>query len=366
MSSASANAQAPKSAPPPVLTFDSTSFERRDRGDAWREHIRYYLDARAADDDRDDFRVVSRSWQLGDCIFGNVASEPMLWRVAGAQLANAGPLLGVRLTRRGRWRGLVDGSYFEFGPDTIGIVDQTVERVGIETDVEHLSLFVPQAAVGYLSGRHPSHISLETTSPVGRVLRERLDSLARVSLEVGGPAAWEVRDGLVALLAPLIGPPADRDGSVRAWRRARLAAIKRHIDARIEDPGLSADDLQRTFGLSRASLFRLFADEGGVRAYVQGRRVERALEPLTRLAPRRGAVRETAAALGLHDASHFNRLFRRRFGVNPSDVLGVFAPAKPAADAPAPAPHPYEHVLSALDGASRLRLPSNDASPPAP
>ena len=41
------------------------------------------------------------------------------------------------------------------------------------------------------------------------------------------------------------------------------------------------------------------------------------------VAPGRGRVREISERLGFADAGHFTRAFRQRFGVAPSDHLGI-------------------------------------------
>ena len=103
-------------------------------------------------------------------------------------------------------------------------------------------------------------------------------------------------------------------------RHLLLAAIKQHIDANIETGSFTADDLGRRFGLSRASLYRLFEADGGLARYVQDRRLNRALRLLITPGARSKRLIELAVDLQFSGDSTFVRAFRRQFGVTPGEV----------------------------------------------
>jgi len=101
--------------------------------------------------------------------------------------------------------------------------------------------------------------------------------------------------------------------------RHLLAAIKRQIESRLDDPGLSVPALAAAIGASRASLYRAFKDEKhGINAYITMARLERVRDLLAGGDGR--AIGNVAFACGFDDVRSFNRLFRRQFGCTPSEM----------------------------------------------
>jgi AraC-like DNA-binding protein len=123
----------------------------------------------------------------------------------------------------------------------------------------------------------------------------------------------------------------DQDG-VDAMAQAGRLRVKDHINRVLADPDLSAERLCRTFGLSRATLYRMFAKEGGVQRYIDARRLDRCFAELHNAPASYGRIRRVAEKWGFHGAANFNRRFKSRFGIRPTDCLAV-ADAAPG-DAP--------------------------------
>jgi AraC-like DNA-binding protein len=78
--------------------------------------------------------------------------------------------------------------------------------------------------------------------------------------------------------------------------------------------------LARRFHMSRSQLYRLFADEEGVAAYIRSRRLHRCFQVITDPAHFRRAIGEIALGHGFNSEAHFSRLFRLTFGVTPSEA----------------------------------------------
>ena len=87
------------------------------------------------------------------------------------------------------------------------------------------------------------------------------------------------------------------------------------------DPDFDLDNVAATLGLSQRYLQRLLEETGkSFTEHLAERRLQRAHAMLTD--PRFAHLRiiDIALAAGFGDVSHFNRLFRRRFGDSPSGV----------------------------------------------
>jgi AraC-like DNA-binding protein len=100
---------------------------------------------------------------------------------------------------------------------------------------------------------------------------------------------------------------------------ARLAAIVEHIGKHFADPALSVAGVARHHDISPRYLQELLEQSGAsFVARVNELRLKRTFGLLTRLPNR--SVAEVAAQAGFSNVSHFNRLFRQRFGDSPSRV----------------------------------------------
>lgn len=100
---------------------------------------------------------------------------------------------------------------------------------------------------------------------------------------------------------------------------ARLIAIQEAIARRYRDPGLSMASIAASIGLSERAAYMVL-EENGLRYshLVQSARLNRAYEQLR--SGYAGRLLELALDVGFSDLSHFNRLFRARFGMTPSEA----------------------------------------------
>ncbi len=122
-------------------------------------------------------------------------------------------------------------------------------------------------------------------------------------------------EGIVALTtacarARLAGDEADR---VKSRRKATLD----YIDANLGNPQLGPDEIADAAALSRASLYRLMAAEGGIRAVLLTRRLDEALRLMLEDNKNERALKEIAKHCGFGGTSQFTRAFRARYGAAP-------------------------------------------------
>ena len=125
------------------------------------------------------------------------------------------------------------------------------------------------------------------------------------------------------LLALAIGPSRDAAALAegRGVRASRLAAIKADILDNLTRTDLSASGIAARHSVSRRYLYMLFEAEGlTFSEFVVEQRLARARGMLTdpRFAHR--SINAIALDVGFGDLSYFNRTFRRRYGMTPSDV----------------------------------------------
>jgi AraC-like DNA-binding protein len=128
-------------------------------------------------------------------------------------------------------------------------------------------------------------------------------------------------EGIVALTtacarARLAGDEADH---VKSKRTAALD----YIDAHLGNAQLGPDEIAKVARVSRASLYRLLATEGGIRAVLLKRRLDEALRLL--LADNRDerSLTEVSRRCGFGGTSQFSRAFRARFGAPPRQYCAI-------------------------------------------
>lgn len=148
----------------------------------------------------------------------------------------------------------------------------------------------------------------------------------KLALKQGALAAPKLRDTIVTHIHDLVALTIDEcaplgESSASAVIVARHSAALDHIAAHFQDPELSLEIVARRQGISPRYLQRLMASSGAsFTERVNELRLQKAFTLL--IAPRDGAQRISDIALeaGFSDISHFNRLFRARFGDSPRGV----------------------------------------------
>lgn len=202
------------------------------------------------------------------------------------------------------------------GQVCIGRVAVDGAEMSAEVPTTFVLLEMPSA---YLMARHPQLEQLrfhvcEKDQPGAVMLHE----LLLRALSVGDRLEeYQRRIALAAIVElivlPLTGVRPRDPGVMRVDRS--LA----QIDERLHDPHLNATALALEQGISRRRLDELFVNVVGtpVAACIADRRLVRAAQLLRDPAYLELGVSRIAARVGFHDASHFSRVFKGRFGATP-------------------------------------------------
>jgi AraC-like DNA-binding protein len=178
------------------------------------------------------------------------------------------------------------------------------------------TFFVPKAAVGPALGLMSARTAVPIDSSSGRArlvrifLHELVNGLERGDV---GPDDDGVAEVLVDLVRALHAPaPRPRPDALRA--------VKRAIEERLGDPGLSPDAVAREHHISRRQLYRLFeADGAGVADWIRARRLERCARDLRDPALAHESITTIALRWGFVNVSHFSRAFRHAHGAAPRE-----------------------------------------------
>lgn len=182
----------------------------------------------------------------------------------------------------------------------------------------------------------PRSVLLPLVNDVDQVMRDKLPAgpelqllFAYVRMLIRHEEALETQTALLCadhirdLAALAIG--ARRDAAEQAEGRglphARLAALKADIKANLTQHWLSLEALARRHHISPQYLRSLFYKDGSsFSAYVRNRRLDLARKLLFDPTLKDTRISDIAFMAGFGDLSHFNKTFRSRFGMAPSDV----------------------------------------------
>jgi len=221
-------------------------------------------------------------------------------------------------------------------------------------DHEQLSVFVPHGLIGYDPYRFPVCTRFSTGGGVGRFLHAGLTAFLQQVHGTEGSDAETLEASFVGMIRGAL-EGATMTARSEEIRGTRLKAMCAFIEARLADPDLSPETLEREFGVSRATLFRDFHHLGGVMNHIRTRRLQHAFNELAGSNGRRGIVALTADRWHFGSASQFSDAFLRQFGARPGEIVGMQGPlrdagvgAQPATVRPDDAPAGLESTQTRL------------------
>ncbi|EIT71603.1 helix-turn-helix transcriptional regulator [Hydrocarboniphaga effusa] len=134
-------------------------------------------------------------------------------------------------------------------------------------------------------------------------------------------AAHHIHDLVALVLEGFVEGGAERNE--RGIRAARLELIKKDVMDRLCDPALGVASVARRQGVTPRYIQQLFEREGTTfTEFLRGSRLALAFARLDQ-GPVETGISEIAFDSGFTDLSNFNRAFRRRYGLTPSDVRAM-------------------------------------------
>lgn len=154
-----------------------------------------------------------------------------------------------------------------------------------------------------------------------RLLLGYAEVLGDNEVAMDAQACRVVSANIYDLVALAIGGTRDVRAHAGGVAAARLHAIKTDAQRSLGQQGLSITDLARRHGISASYVRRLFATEGtSFTEYLLVQRLSRARQLLGDPRQAHRTIASIAFDLGFGDLSYFNRCFRRRYGMTPSDA----------------------------------------------
>lgn len=239
-------------------------------------------------------------------------------------------LIAVRLVTSGDLVVVRDGVETAVGPGGIVFIDmlQPLELRATAADVMagDVTLWAPRARLSssLVDERTVHALAISAGCPSASLIGACLQSLAG---QAGGMTVRELdslAEGVVALITRVLPIELERRPKFRGdidsrgdQALASLVSVRRFIDQNLPSQELNPEMIAGTFGLSRASLYRMFEPLDGVIAYVRKQRLHRAFLDIVTPGLSDRKIETIAHRWGFESAATFTRAFKAAYGVSP-------------------------------------------------
>jgi AraC-like DNA-binding protein len=230
----------------------------------------------------------------------------------------------IRLQINGSTAGLTGDSHRQADPGDVMFIDLSqalaIRQSAPEGLADGVTLWATRDRIlPLVSDESALHgLVLKAEQPAGAVVGASMRAFAGSAANMTLIEFDALAEGLVTLAAKSIAPQLARAGNAAASPPlASFVAVRRYIDRNLATADLGADSIAAAFGVSRASLYRLFEPGGGVAKYIRKARLARAFQEITSAELSNRRIGHIASTLGFKNRSAFSRLFHEIYGVTP-------------------------------------------------
>ena len=311
------------------VKLSTDDLDGRRRLDIWREaysrHL-FNLDIEALGDEPFRADVALRALPGASVVYGTRSASRT--SISRPLLQTASDNLVLAITTKGRSLAKQVDREEEIGPGG-AILFSTAELAShtLVDDGELLSISFPKASIEPYVGDVGSALmrAFAPRSDTLRLLTHYAKGALALDEDASPELAAKVATHLRDLVTMLLGARHDAQELIteRGMGAARLRAIKSEILAQLGHGELSADLVAQKVGISGNYVRKLIQHEGvSFSEYVHGLRLERAFAMLQDRRLAHHTIAAIALSAGFNDISYFNRSFRSRYGMTPSDARG--------------------------------------------
>ena len=271
------------------------------------------------------FKSAYTFYELDGVVFNRTCfSETAYHRTSRHVRRGDRDFFAVNLFLNGRERGQAAGSPMLIAPDRIVLRDWSQPFTTTADETDQIGILIPRERIDSRDdfGESRPTVSWDFHSPQGMMLGNAIRSVWHALPYASAEDAPALANGFLGLLNGLLSSSRGPAEEV-VINRANLAAMKAYLVRRLGDPALGPQDLVRAFHCSRAVIYRMFGESGGVRAFIQERRLAECFRELTASREAKRPAWQVAARWGFRDPAYFCRAFKRRFGITAGEAASM-------------------------------------------
>lgn len=207
-------------------------------------------------------------------------------------------------------------------PGDLIVLDLANSYEATATDSAQRSLVIPRHLLSPLLVNPDGQGGrvLRSDSPLASLVVNHMHAVFDVIESMNEMEASQIIPPTLQLVASALNGSIDQvpDGGT-AVSASLLTCAKAEIEKHLQR-NISIGKLSASLNHSRATLYRLFEPEGGVRAYIQERRLRRSAQDLLSRQGANKRICDIAYAWGFVSEAHYSRAFRSRFGMTPGEA----------------------------------------------
>jgi AraC-like DNA-binding protein len=262
------------------------------------------------------FTLATRTYQMPSAILMRCQGTAFIMTRSPAVVARSPDQLLIYLELEGSCDNDWAGRRGRVEAGDVQIVDYARPFQSVTTDYQNLIVILARESVpaGLLS-LEPHGLVFPRGGAAARLIGGAMQEFYAQADDLTVSEAEAAIEGIVALTTAFAR--ARLAGDDASHVKSKRKAVLDYIHAHLADEQLGADEIADAAQVSRASLYRLMAAEGGIRAVLSRRRLDEALRLLLADNDDEHSLTEVAKRCGFGGTSQFSRAFRARFGLPP-------------------------------------------------
>jgi AraC-like DNA-binding protein len=164
-------------------------------------------------------------------------------------------------------------------------------------------------------------LEVDPAHPCADIIREYVIRLSQPQFAIDGIAGDVMSEHLCVLLGVALSSQLGTESESSSSRQIRKTVLLGYIRRNALDPELTPSVTARAVGMSLRSVHNLMRDTGhSFSEWVLDARLTHARRLLQGAGAERRKIVDIALASGFSDLSHFNRMFKARFGCTPREA----------------------------------------------
>jgi AraC-like DNA-binding protein len=290
---------------------------------AFRDNVApLYAVSLAAPSEEARFSLSTRAYATPRAILRRCQGTALTMTRGPAQIARGADQLLIYLQIEGSVDQDCAGRRGRLEEGDVGIVDYARASHSVGTDYANLGIAAARESVpAALLALEPHGLIFPRGSGAARLIGAAMQEFYAQADHLTVSEAEAAIESIVILTTACARTelPGDEWDHVKSRRKATLD----YIDEHLENAQLGPEEVADAVNVSRASLYRLLAAEGGIRAVLLKRRLDEALRLMLEDNKDDRSLKEIVKRCGFGGSSQFTRAFRARFGMSPREYRAL-------------------------------------------